>query len=177
MRKCGTGIQRELCETRRYAELLSSARACPHIVFQRFRLCKTPMRKPSFCGDFCEEARRHNITSKHATRQTTCAYRRYAEAIFLMPVFCSSQPHRPASPPMAFCSANAALFPPQANAAPFFSKNLPFPPVTDPAALPIRPERHVRNSITSIRVAIARAIACTLPRCPCCQRHIRRLNL
>jgi hypothetical protein len=46
-----------------------------------------------------------------------------------------------------------------------------------PANLPIRPERHVTNSITSVRVAIASAIARTLPRCPCCQRLAHRLIL
>jgi hypothetical protein len=53
----------------------------------------------------------------------------------------------------------------------------PVPEITDPADPPIRPERHVSNSITSVRVAIARAIARTLPRCPCCQRITRRMNL
>jgi len=33
------------------------------------------------------------------------------------------------------------------------------------------------NSITSVRVAIARASARTLPRCPCCQPATRRADL
>ena len=67
-------------------------------------------------------------------------------------------------------------FPPQDHATPFLSKNIPYPEVIDPAAPPIRPERHVANSISSVRIAIARAIARTLPRCPCCQRIARRTD-
>ena len=44
--------------------------------------------------------------------------------------------------------------------------------VTRPAP-PIRPERHVTNSIISVRVAIAR----TLPRCPCCQHRMSHRGL
>jgi hypothetical protein len=46
-----------------------------------------------------------------------------------------------------------------------------------PEAPPIRPERHVANSITSLRIVIARAISRILPRCPCCQRTMRRATL
>ncbi len=81
------------------------------------------------------------------------------------------------SPPTGSCSANGEHLPPQASAAPFSSRRLPFPTVIDPADPPIRPERHVPNSITSVRVAVARAIARTMPRCPCCQRHTHRLKL
>ncbi len=42
---------------------------------------------------------------------------------------------------------------------------------------PIRPERSVPNSITSVRIDIARAISRTLPRCPCCQQILDRRNL
>ena len=45
---------------------------------------------------------------------------------------------------------------------PFSSKNLEFPTVIDPADPPIRPKRRVTNSIMSVRVAIARAIARSL---------------
>jgi len=66
--------------------------------------------------------------------------------------------------------------PPQDYATAFASKTLAFPLVVDRADPPIRPERHVTNSITSVRVTIARAIARTLPRCPCCQRIPGRMN-
>ena len=56
-------------------------------------------------------------------------------------------------------------------------ENLPYSEITGPADLPIRPERHVSNSITSVRIAIARAISRSLTRCPCCQRNGRRMNL
>ena len=36
--------------------------------------------------------------------------------------------------------------------------------------LEIRPERHVADSIATLRIHLARALAKRLPRCPCCQR-------
>ncbi len=45
----------------------------------------------------------------------------------------------------------------------------PLPGGYRPCGFPIRPERHVAQSMTSVRVAIARAIARTLPHCPCYQ--------
>ena len=64
----GTEKQHKPCEIRRYAEVLSSARFSPHMAFQGFRLRKTLMRKPIFCGDFCEDGRRHKIAPKHAIK-------------------------------------------------------------------------------------------------------------
>ena len=49
-----------------------------------------------------------------------------------------------------------------------------YPKVTDPAAPPIRPQRHVPNSIATIHRRLAVAIARTLPRCPCCARSFTR---
>ena len=66
-----------------------------------------------------------------------------------------------------FLIAGRSAIPPQRNRS---SKRLLYPPVTDPADLPIRAERHVRNSIATLGVAIATALARALPRCPCCQR-------
>jgi SRSO17 transposase len=54
------------------------------------------------------------------------------------------------------------------------SKNLPFQVVIDPAAPPIRPQRHVPNSIATIRRLLAVAIAMTLHRCECCIRRFPR---
>jgi SRSO17 transposase len=70
--------------------------------------------------------------------------------------------------------------PPQHQVPPLESKNLPFPVVIDPAAPPIRPQRHVPNSIATIRRLLAVAIATTLHRCQCCVRRFpqnRRRNL
>ena len=72
---------------------------------------------------------------------------------------------------------NGSDSPPQDQATPFSSKNIAFPQVIDPADPPIRPERHVATSITSLRTVIARAIARVVPRCPCCQRITRRSDL
>jgi hypothetical protein len=46
---------------------------------------------------------------------------------------------------------------------------LAYPTVIDPEAPPIRPERHVENSIAAIRKRLTVALAKSLARCPCCQ--------
>ncbi|EGX99679.1 transposase [Nitrospirillum viridazoti Y2] len=73
-----------------------------------------------------------------------------------------------ASPPMDSCSENGPRFPPQLLLKPGASRRLTFPKLTDPGAPPPRPERHVPTSIATMRITIARALAKTLPRCPCC---------
>jgi hypothetical protein len=61
--------------------------------------------------------------------------------------------------------------PPRYSVPPRTSKNLPFPLVVDPEAPPIRPERHIPNSIATLRrrLTVALALARNLDRCPCCQ--------
>ena len=58
-------------------------------------------------------------------------------------------------PPSA--DRHAALFPQPA-----------VPRVTDPEAPPLRPERHVPNSIATMRRRLIVALVASLPRCPCC---------
>src|SRR6266702_4661113 len=65
-------------------------------------------------------------------------------------------------------------FPPQDLVPPRCSRNLPFPAVTDPEAPPLRTERHVPNSIATMRRRLIVALATTLPRCPCCAAPIGR---
>ena len=60
---------------------------------------------------------------------------------------------RAAIPPMAPCSA----------------KNLAFPLVQNQEAPPTRPERHVENSMATVRRKLTVVLARPLPRCPCCQ--------
>ena len=83
-----------------------------------------------------------------------------------------------ASPPTASWSPSGRRFPPQDRLPPRASRNLPFPTVTDPEVPPIRPERHIPNSIATVHRRLAVAIARTLPRCPCCAskftRNVRR---
>ena len=43
------------------------------------------------------------------------------------------------------------------------------PAVTNPEAPPLRPERHIPNSIATMRARLVNAIARSLPRCPCCR--------
>lgn len=66
-------------------------------------------------------------------------------------------------------SVRKAGFPPQAHP-PRSSKHLLYPTVATPAALPTRPERPVADSIATLRIRLARALAKLLPRCPCCHR-------
>ncbi len=71
-----------------------------------------------------------------------------------------------------FLVAERGAFPPRQSERRHSSRSLRYPKPTDPAALPIRPKRHVSTSITTMRITIARALARTLPRCPCCQNQI-----
>ena len=58
--------------------------------------------------------------------------------------------------------------PPQQSA-----RRLAFQKVTDPAAPPMRPERHVPNSISTVRRSLTIALARSLERCPCCAVQYR----
>src|SRR3979411_2623334 len=84
-------------------------------------------------------------------------------------------PHS-ASPPTASVSPTAAPSPPQDHLPPRSSRDLPFPRVTDPEAPPIRPERHIPNSIATMRRRLIVALAERLQRCPCCARPTKRTN-
>jgi hypothetical protein len=48
------------------------------------------------------------------------------------------------------------------------SKKLQFPKLIARGAPPLRPERHIPNSIATIRRRLSAALAKTLSRCPCC---------
>src|SRR6266849_5515046 len=50
----------------------------------------------------------------------------------------------------------------------------PQPAVTDPEDPPLRPERHVPNSIATVRRRIIDALVRRLPRCPCCRASTAR---
>jgi DDE family transposase len=67
-----------------------------------------------------------------------------------------------------FLISERETIPPQERGPPRSSRNLAFPQGTDPEELPLRPERHIPNSIATMRIRLANAIARTLPRCPCC---------
>jgi hypothetical protein len=72
-----------------------------------------------------------------------------------------------------FLISERETIPPQDHVPPLQSKNLPYPTVIDPEAPPIRPQRHVPNSLATIRRELAAAIANRLHRCPHCVRRIR----
>ena len=48
------------------------------------------------------------------------------------------------------------------------------PTVIDPEAPPLRPERHIPNSIATMRRRLIVALVRTLSRCPCCAAQIQR---
>jgi hypothetical protein len=73
-----------------------------------------------------------------------------------------------------FLIAERGVLPPQAHLSLRRSRDLPFPTVTDPEAPPIRPERHIPNSMATMRRRLIVALARTLPRCPCCNSPIRK---
>jgi len=72
-----------------------------------------------------------------------------------------------------FLILERSALPPQPAGA---AQNLPFPAVPDPHAPPVRTERHVVNSIATIRKRLTIALAKSLYRCPCCQAVSRRRN-
>jgi SRSO17 transposase len=72
-----------------------------------------------------------------------------------------------------FLISERETIPPQHHVPPGCSRNLPFPVVTNPAAPPLRPQRHVPNSIATVHCTIVVAIARMLPRCPCCAQRFR----
>jgi SRSO17 transposase len=64
--------------------------------------------------------------------------------------------------------------PPQAVPEPNAAGDLAFPLITDPEVLPLRTQRHMPNSIATLRLRLARTLVRALPRCPCCgQMHQR----
>src|SRR5262249_22625257 len=65
------------------------------------------------------------------------------------------------------------LFPPRQLLPKFSSRNLPFPKVIDPEAPPLRPERHVPNSIATLRRRLIVKLVANLSRCPCCALKIQ----
>ena len=67
-----------------------------------------------------------------------------------------------------FLIAERALFPPQDPDTLADPQRLPFSPVTDPEVPPLRPERHIPNSIATLRRRLIVALVGHLPRCPCC---------
>ena len=75
---------------------------------------------------------------------------------------------RCASQPTDSWSPRGRRFPPQDLVPPRSSQRLSYPTVTDPGDPPLRPERHIPNSIATTRVRLINSIIKNLPRCPCC---------
>ena len=73
---------------------------------------------------------------------------------------------------LRFLVSERSLIPPQTSAPRRSSRRLGYPKITDPAEPPPRPERHVLNSIATIRIRLANVLARRLPRCPCCLRNL-----
>src|SRR6516225_9805555 len=79
---------------------------------------------------------------------------------------------RCASRPTDSWSPSGRRFPPQQQVPPGFSKKLQFPKLIARGGPPLRPERHVPNSIATVRRRLSAALASTLSRCPCCIRAL-----
>jgi len=79
---------------------------------------------------------------------------------------CITTPRWPS--PLTASSSWNGPFPPQALVKAGQARRLSFPPIIDPAAPPIRPERHIPNSIATMRRRLTVALLRRLPRCPCC---------
>ncbi len=85
----------------------------------------------------------------------------------------TTMPHC-ASRHMDSSSPKGRRFPPQDLVAPGRSRHLRYPTVTDREAPPLRPERHIPNSIATVRRRLIAALISRLPRCPCCAAPIAR---
>ena len=55
---------------------------------------------------------------------------------------------------------------------PLAAKRPAFPQVVDPAVPPLRTERHIPDSIATMRRPLTVEIARRLPRCPCCAKPL-----
>jgi Transposase DDE domain len=75
-----------------------------------------------------------------------------------------------------FLVSERETIPPADLVPPGCSRNLPFPPVINPEAPPIRPERHIPNSIATMRRRLIIALTRRLSRCPCCSRLIKQIR-
>jgi hypothetical protein len=67
-----------------------------------------------------------------------------------------------------FLVSERETIPPQELVPPGCSKKLQFPKLIARGAPPLRPERHIPNSIATIRRRLSAAVANILSRCPCC---------
>jgi SRSO17 transposase len=80
-----------------------------------------------------------------------------------------------------FLVSERETIPPQDLVPPRCSRSLRFPTVTAPGAPPLRPERHIPNSVATMRRRLIVALVRTLSRCPCCAapnaRLLRQKNL
>src|ERR1700719_3848812 len=73
---------------------------------------------------------------------------------------------------------NGRFSPPQEPRIQQDPRRLSFPPVTDPAAPPLRPVRHIPNSIATLRQRLIVELVEHLPRCPCCgTRNVMKVQL
>jgi hypothetical protein len=79
--------------------------------------------------------------------------------------------HHHASPCIAaygFLISEKETIPPQHLPGPGEARNLSFPLATDPEGLPLRSQRHILNSIVTLRIRLARTFVQILPRYPYC---------
>ena len=73
-----------------------------------------------------------------------------------------------------FLVSETGDFPPSGPARAWRRTRSAVPPVIDPEVLPLRSQRHMPNSITTLRIRLARILVRALPRCPCCGQTRQR---
>src|SRR5262249_13888627 len=79
---------------------------------------------------------------------------------------------RCASRPIDSWSPSGRRIPPRKQVPLGSSKKLQFPKLVARGVPPLRPERHVLNSIATVRRRLSVALVATLSRCPCCVEPI-----
>ena len=123
-----------------------------------------------FCFDPYAPARVQAAARRHM-RLSQAAEKHYRLAPYPLPRYLRSR----------FCAgallvSERAAFPPRKHSRVGNSRSLPFPKVTAHAALPLRTERHVPNSIASLRIELAAGLATTLERCTGCAQSAAPLK-
>ena len=134
----------------------------PNIGFQRFR--RTSDSASSSILPSCAGALSATTTSSNK-RSALATLRGEAGVASTTTQHC-------ALPPTDFWSPSERRFPPQKQPPPSSSRKLQFPKIIGRGDPPLRPERHVPNSIATVRRRLNAALVSTLSRCPCCIRPI-----
>src|SRR6201982_3630920 len=139
-----------------------ASRRRPNIGFQRFRrpLASVSLSISSSCAGAL------SATTTNSNRKLALATSRGEAGV------ASTITQHCALPPTDFWSPSERRFPPQKQPPPSYSRKLHFLQLVGHGDPPLRPERHVPNSIATVRRRLNVALVSTLSRCPSCIRPI-----